>query len=65
MHLSDWVGVAVGIISVLASIAASLRWLIKSYLKELVPNNGGSMKDKVDRLELRVDQIYTLLLEKN
>ena len=34
---------------------------IQNYLEELKPNGGSSVKDQVNRLEARVDQIYILL----
>ena len=34
-------------------------------LSELKPNGGSSMKDTVDRLEKRVDEIYKLLAQQN
>jgi len=38
--------------------------LVKHYLSELKINGGSSVKDQVNRLEARVDQIYILLCEK-
>lgn len=41
------------------------RHHIKEVLAELKPNGGGSIKDQVNRLENRVDDIYKILCEKN
>jgi hypothetical protein len=41
-----------------------VRWMVKHYLVELKPNSGSSLKDSVNRLETRVDELYTLLIEK-
>jgi hypothetical protein len=60
----DWAGLAVAVITISASFVGSVRWLVKHYLDELKPNGGGSVKDQVNRLEARVDQIYILLCEK-
>ena len=60
----DWAGLAVAVITISASFVGSVRWLVKHYLDELKPNGGGSVKDQVNRLEARVDQIYLLLCEK-
>ena len=60
----DWAAVVAGSISVITAFAGMIRWLVKHYLFELVPNSGSSMKDKITRLETRVDEIYTLLLER-
>jgi hypothetical protein len=60
----DWAGIAVAIATLIASYIGSIRWLVNHYLEELKPNGGGSVKDQVNRLETRVDQIYLLLCEK-
>jgi hypothetical protein len=64
MSTVDWAGLAVAVATIVASFAGSVRWLVKHYLDELKPNGGGSVKDQVNRLEERVDQIYLLLCEK-
>jgi hypothetical protein len=64
MSTTDWAGLAVAVATIVASFAGSVRWLVKHYLDELKPNGGGSVKDQVNRLEERVDQIYLLLCEK-
>ena len=63
MSSIDWAGLAVAVATIVASFAGSVRWLVKHYLEELKPNGGGSVKDQVNRLEERVDQIYLLLCE--
>jgi hypothetical protein len=47
-----------------AVFAALMRHMIKTYLHELTPNHGTSIKDKINHLEKRVDDIYRILLEK-
>ena len=64
MSALDWAGLSVAIATLVASYVGSIRWLVKHYLDELKPNGGGSVKDQVNRLEERVDQIYLLLCEK-
>jgi hypothetical protein len=61
MSTTDWAGLAVAVATIIASFAGSVRWLVKHYLEELKPNGGSSVKDQVNRLEARVDQIYLLL----
>lgn len=53
------VGTSVG---VLATLFIGHKWLVKAYLRELVPNGGSSMADRVRRVEERVDAIYDHLL---
>ena len=61
MSTTEWAGIAVAVTTIIASFAGSIRWLVKHYLEELKPNGGSSVKDQVNRLEARVDQIYLLL----
>ena len=65
MTAQDWAALTVAVMTILAGFAAFVRWLVKHYLYELKPNGGGSVKDQVNRLEERVDQIYLLLCERD
>ena len=64
MTAANWAGLIVSIIAVVSAFAGSVRWLVKHYLYELRPNGGGSVKDQVNRLESRVDDIYRILCER-
>ena len=64
MTAADWVAIASGVCAVLGSLFICLRWVIKSYLAELKPNGGSSLKDQMNRLEQRVDDLYLLLVKK-
>ena len=61
MTAQEWVGISVGVCAVLTSLLVGLRWVIKSYLQELKPNGGSSMKDQLNRLEARVDDLFVLI----
>jgi hypothetical protein len=61
MTAQEWVGISVGVCAVLTSLLVGLRWVIKSYLQELKPNGGSSMKDQLNRLETRVDDLFMLI----
>jgi hypothetical protein len=61
MTAQDWAALAVAISTLIGSFALMIRWLVKHYLEELKPNGGSSVKDQVNRLEARVDQIYIFL----
>jgi hypothetical protein len=61
MTPNDWVAIASGVCAVSASLFMGLRWVIKSYLAELKPNSGTSMKDQITRLEQRVDDLFVLI----
>jgi len=64
MTPGDWVALAVGVCAVCTSLLVALRWVIKSYLQELKPNSGSSMKDQLTRLEQRVDDLYSLIVKR-
>lgn len=63
MNAVDWAALVVAIISISASFAGIIRWLVKHYLNELKPNGGGSIKDKVNTLEEKVDFLTDLVKE--
>jgi hypothetical protein len=61
MTPNDWVAIAVGGCAIASSLLLALRWVIKSYLAELKPNGGASIKDQINRLEKRVDDLFILI----
>jgi hypothetical protein len=65
MTLTDWAALAVALTTLVGSLAAAVRWMVKNYLQELRPNSGSSLRDSVDRLERQVEEIYRILLSRN
>lgn len=65
MSIEQWAGFIVSAITIAVAFIGSVKWLVKHYLAELKPNGGSSIKDQVNRLEARVDEIFILLLEVN
>jgi len=61
MSPNEWAGFAAGVCAVLTSLLLGLRFLIKGWLNELRPNGGSSMKDQLNRLEKRVDDLFALI----
>ena len=61
MTPGEWVALAVGVCAISTSLLVVLRFLIKSYLNELKPNGGSSIKDQINRLEQRVDDLFALM----
>jgi len=53
-----------GIILIQLQLVGMVRWLVKHYLNELVPNSGTSMKDQINRLEARQHEILVHLIDK-
>lgn len=65
MSIEQWAGFIVSAITIAVAFAGSVRWLVKHYLSELKTNGGTSLRDQVNRLESRVDEIFMLLIEAN
>ena len=53
-----------GIIFIQLQLVGMVRWLVKHYLSELVPNSGTSIKDQINRLEARQYEILVHLIDK-
>lgn len=64
MTAADWAGLAVAVSTLIGSLAVAVRWLVKHYLNELKPNGGSSVKDSINRLEARIDEIYRIIAER-
>ncbi len=64
MTAADWAAFAISICTLVGTFALMIKWMVKHYLNELRPNGGSSVKDQVNRLEIRVDEIYRLLVNK-
>lgn len=63
MSVNDYAALAVATTTVIGGFTAAIRWLVKHYLNELKPNGGGSIKDKVNHLEDKVDLLTDLVKE--
>jgi len=64
MTIADWAMLVATILGIASTLFMGLRWIVKSFLMELKPNGGSSIKDTVARLEQRVDEIYKILAER-
>ena len=64
MTPANWAALAVSVMTLLIGFTASIRFLVKHYLSELKPNGGTSVSDRLNRVEKRVDEIYSLLIER-
>lgn len=64
MTPADWAGIIVSCITIVAAFITAVRWLVKHYLNELRPNGGSSLKDSVTRLEIQVQEIMRILMER-
>lgn len=65
MGVQAWVAVGVGVIAILSGLYGAVRFVVRSIMQEIGPTaNGDSIKQQVNRLEARLDHIYTILLER-
>jgi hypothetical protein len=65
MNETEWVALVLCLITVTGAIYSAIRFLVKSIMRELLPNGGNSMRDEIRTLSGRVDQIYVMLIDKN
>jgi hypothetical protein len=63
MSANEWAGLAVAAFTLVGGVAAGVRFLVKHYLYELKPNGGGSLKDKVNQLDEKVNLLTDLVKE--
>ena len=63
MTPQDWAALTLTLLTIITIVAGGIRWLVKHYLNELKPNSGSSLKDSVNRLELKTDKMFDLLIE--
>jgi hypothetical protein len=63
MTPTEWAGLAVAVLTLVAGFAGAVRWMVKHYLYELRPNGGSSLKDKVNLLEEKVELLTELVKE--
>ena len=65
MEAQAWIALAAGFIAILSGLYAVTKVVIRSIMAEIGPEaNGKSLKEQVNRLEARLDHIYTILLER-
>ena len=62
MAITEWTAVILCVIAILTAIYSMMKFTMKAILTELRPNAGTSLKDQVNRIEARLDHVYTLLL---
>ena len=64
MSLAEW-SIVFGLVSaIVTAIYSAMRFMIKAIMREFSPNGGNSLKDQVNRIELRLDTLITQLLDK-
>ena len=57
MSVGEWTAVIGLALAVMTAIYSSMRFMVRSIMRELTPNGGKSIKDQVSRIEARLDQL--------
>lgn len=67
MKAVDYATIVVAVVTVIGSVAAFIRWMVKHYLSELKPdgNGGHNFEGRIARIEKTIDEILRTLLEKH
>ena len=65
MSAVEIAAICAAITTVFTGFAVGLRFLVKGWLNELRPNGGSSIKDQINRLEGRVDDLFVILSRDN
>jgi hypothetical protein len=63
----SYIALALGIATLATFMAGLVRHLVKFYLSELRDdgNGGHNLRGRIDRIEIQVDRIYQILLERS
>jgi len=66
VNSNDWAAMGVAIVTLLVAFMTGIRHLVKYYLSELKDdgNGGHNLVGRVERIESRVDEIYSLLISR-
>ena len=57
MTIGEWTAVIGLVLAILTAVYSSMRFMVKSIMRELTPNGGKSLKDQVSRIEHRLDEL--------
>jgi hypothetical protein len=65
MSVTDWATLVLTVLSIVALVAGSIKWLVKHYLSELKTNGGSSMRDEIKIIKNRQDEADLLRRDMN
>jgi hypothetical protein len=63
MTPNEWAAIGVAVVTLISSFALLIRHMVKSIMRELLPNSGSSMRDQITRIESRVDRLFELITD--
>lgn len=58
MTATEVLGLIISVLALITGLELRIKALVKTYLAELRPNSGSSIKDQITRLEARQSEIY-------
>ena len=61
MSVNEWAAIGVAVVTLISSFALLVRYMVKSIMRELLPNSGTSMRDQINRIEARLDDLLIKL----
>ena len=65
MTPNEWAGMGVAVVTLISSFYFMVRYMVRSVMRELMPNGGNSLRDQVSRIENRLDNLYALIAGKD
>lgn len=65
MSAAEVIALISSILILIGGLEVRVRSLVKTYLSELKPNSGSSIKDQINRLEQRQHEIYMHFMNKD
>ena len=62
MTPNEWAAVVGCVLAIITAVFSTMRFMVKSIMREFMPNGGTSLKDQVNRIEARLDSLVEKLL---
>ena len=62
MTPNEWAAIIGCVLAIMTAVYSAMRFIVKSIMRELLPNGGTSLKDQVNRIEARLDSLVDKLL---
>ena len=62
MTPNEWAAIIGCMLALLTAVYSAMRFIVKSIMRELLPNGGTSLKDQVNRIEARLDSLVDKIL---
>jgi len=62
MTPNEWTAVVGCVLAIMTAVYSAMRFIVKSVMREFMPNGGNSLKDQVNRIEARLDSLVDKLL---